>query len=233
MSDDKVFVKYEKEIDDCYDEHDHYLKYRSGIDESELKNSEASDKAILTISSVAIGLLFNYSKNYSSIDSQINNLLLICGWFFIAGSMTLVIISMYFSGVMLSRNRKRIDSILRERSNLIRELYEYEEVGKESNFKIKKVKLDKIKFKEPKVLGFFTRIFHYSSPIFLIIGILLVGIYFAFNLSESSKTNGQIKPTLNKVINSTHIINKEEVNNGRTRSENTNTTTASSSKETK
>jgi len=225
----KGFVRYDQEVRDCNDEYDFYSKYRSGIDESELKNSEASDKAVLTISSVAIGLLFNYGKSSAGTE---NETLLVIGWFLIATSMGFVILSMYFSGWLLGKNRKRVDLILSDRVEIIKRLYKYEEIAETNNFKIKEVKIEKVDFIHSKKVNIWTKLFHYGAPVLLLIGIVSIGFHFKATLKNTNKAEGQEQSKTNDIrFNSVNINTFKESCNGRTRPENTNTTTTTTTEE--
>jgi hypothetical protein len=148
--------------------------------------------------------------------------------------MGFVIFSMYFSGWILGKNRKKVDLILSDRVKIIKELYKYEEVAETSNFRIKEVNIKKVDFTHSKKVGRLTKFFHYGAPVLLLIGIVFIGLHFKATLKNINKTEGQTQSKINDIrFNSVNINTFKESCNGRTRSENTDTTTTTTTKKTR
>lgn len=176
--------KIEQVIEDCYSDHEHYTKYRSCIDETELKNSEATDKAVLTLSSASLALLLALSKDVSLGQAQSYSIYLYLGWFIILSSMTCVLASMFISGVLHAKHRTRVDNILLNRAKIIEQLQRAVPV-EGSNTQTIEVE-DKLEFELEGMLSTLTRFLHGLAPILLVFGILSSGQFF---LKHANKGN--------------------------------------------
>jgi len=195
-------VKAQQTIDDCYSDYEHFAKYRSGIDETELKNSEATDKAVLTLSSASLALLLALAKDINLNNAELYSSYLYLGWFIILSAMSSVLASMFISGILHSNHRNKVDKILENRANIIETLQR-----RKSDEQLIEVD-DKINFEPDNKLSKLTTTLHRLAPILLVIGIVFMGLFFQ-----------------------AHGIKGNE-NNERNREANTNTTTSSAAKTT-
>lgn len=168
--------KIEQVIEDCYSDHEHYTKYRACIDETELKNSEATDKAVLTLSSASLALLLALSKDVSLVQAESYSTYLYLGWFTILSSMSCVLASMFISGVLHAKHRNRVDEILLNRAKIIEQLQRAVPF-EGANTQTKEVE-HKLEFKSEGKLSTLTRLLHGFAPILLLLGIFASGQFF-------------------------------------------------------
>lgn len=158
-------------IDALYAEHEHYSKYRIAIDESELKNAEATDKAVLTISSASLGLILALTKDID-LKGLDYTLYLAIGWLTILSAMGFVLGSMFISGLLHAKHRNQIDQILLNRGEIIADLQQAD--SEEEAIQV----TDKQGFIPHKNLNIINRGLHYLAPVLLITGVVLIGIFF-------------------------------------------------------
>lgn len=172
--------KIKEVIEDCYTDHEHYSKYRSYIDETELKNSETTDKAVLTLSSASLALLLTLSKDIDLAHAQTYSLYLKVGWFVILSAMSCVLASMFISGVLHARHRTKVDKILMNRAVIIEQLQRADitEGSIEAD--------DKLEFNDEAKLSVITRILHGMAPILLVLGIIASGQFFLTHISKGN-----------------------------------------------
>lgn len=179
----------EATINSCYEEHAHFSQYRAAIDESELKNSEATDKAVLTISSASLGLILALTKdiNLQSIPSY--NFYLHYGWFIILAAMACVLGSMFLSGVLHVKHRNIIDKILSNRGSMIKQL-------QQADLQHKQIEVnDKLHFTSYTKLNYVNRSLHYLAPVLLIIGVVIIGLFFQTYKLEGKNQNARNRQT--------------------------------------
>lgn len=164
-----------------FTEYDHFREYRDQLIDGEQKVSEGLDKAILGISSAALGLTFALVKSLIDTNFLMSLYLLKWGWLFLGLSMFSVLISLSFSGLIYYLNRLKCDKIMENRSNIIQALRDSENLP------------EVIEFKDAARLKLFNLMFHYLSPIFLMLGVLLIGIF--LNLNWGTKLDEQTNST--------------------------------------
>ena len=152
-----------------FSDYDHYKEYRDQLIDGEQKVSEGLDKAILAISSAALGLTFALVKSLIEEDSLNSLTLLKSGWLFLGLSMFSVLGSLSIAGLIYYLHRLKCDKIMENRSVLINAL--------RSSITPPAV----IEFTEAKNLRVINLIFHFLSPIFLMLGVLLIGIFLNLN----------------------------------------------------
>lgn len=170
------------EEDSCFTDYEHYKEYRDLLIDGEQKVSEGLDKAILAISSAALGLTFAFSKSIMGITGLVELSWLKHSWLFLGASLCSVLLSLTISSLIYSKNRNQCDVIMANRSRIIDSLRSTSE--KHPN---------KIEFKDPALLRKLNLFFHYISPALLIAGVLFIGIF--FNLNFGSKLNEQADAT--------------------------------------
>ncbi|MGF1761712.1 hypothetical protein L4D76_28210 [Photobacterium sagamiensis] len=170
----------------CYEDYEHYKEYRDFLNDGEIKVSEGLDKAVLTISSAALGLTFTFSKSMLDSGELVSIGWLKVSWLFFGLSVFFVLVSLFISGFIYLSNRQMCDSVMTNRVEIIECLRAPPKACPE-----------KIEFTDSKFRGL-NQISHFAAPVFLVFGILWLGIFFNLNISESSygkETNPQ--PQLN------------------------------------
>ncbi|PST86665.1 hypothetical protein C9I86_14315 [Photobacterium sp. NCIMB 13483] len=158
----------------CFEDYEHYKEYRDFLIDGEMKVSEGLDKAVLTISSAALGLTFAFSQSVlkSGVISGIEWLK--ASWLFFGLSVTLVLASLLMSGFIYLSNRKMCDSVMSNRVQIIESLRSDSHNCPE-----------KVGFTDSK-LRCLNQALHFIGPFFLVLGILCVGSFFNLNIGELS-----------------------------------------------
>ncbi|WP_022943312.1 hypothetical protein [Psychromonas hadalis] len=183
MTDNEIdSANLEKEL---YDDYDNFKIYRDTLLERDQKVSEGLDKAILAISSTALGLIFAFSKSIWLQDNLTAISLLKFSWLLLGLSLFCVLSSLVISGLLNHIYRHKCDRILENRAVMIADLRE------------KKDEIpQKLEFEEAKKITILNNVFHFSGPVFLIIGVLCVGIFFNLNFgvqNNEQKTSATIE----------------------------------------
>lgn len=177
----EVDSEYFSTEEQYFSDYDHYKEYRDQLIDGEQKVSEGLDKAILAISSAALGLTFALVKSLIEEDSLNSLTLLKWGWLFLGFSMLSVLGSLSIAGLIYYLHRLKCDKIMANRSILINAL--------RNSITPPAV----IEFTEAKYLRVINLIFHYLSPIFLMLGVLLIGVF--LNLNWGIKLDEQTSST--------------------------------------
>lgn len=171
------------EIESLYNEYSHYSTYRNEINDGELKVSESTDKAILTISSLGLSLLLFLTKALWDQSDLQSHLTLKLSWIFFALTLASVVLSLSLSGVIYKLNRRRCDELLNNRYNIIEALQNGS------------VPEDKEDFQDASCIRVITNLLHFSAPVLLLAGLLSIVLFFNTNFEvfqyESSSTSGE------------------------------------------
>lgn len=162
-------------LEQCNSDYETFSEYRTQLLEGEQKVSEGLDKAVLAISSAALGLTFTLFKTFYISGSESSLTYIKYSWLFLGISMSCVIISLLLSGHLYFQNRKQTDKILANRAAVIACIQDQSESQPEVE-----------DFQERSLFQNIIRIVHYSGAIALIIGVLLFGLFVNENLGENS-----------------------------------------------
>ena len=169
----------------CFEEYQHYNEYRDMLIDGEQKVSEGLDKAILAISSVALGLTFHFARSVWGADGVVSVGWLKSSWLFFGGSLVCVLASLSLSGGIYYLNRKLCDSIMKNRSQIIEDI--------RSGSGTLSAKID---FSERANLVRLNHLFHYIAPVCLVVGIICIGVFFNKNIgvpTNDKETSTQSK----------------------------------------
>ncbi|MCG9628087.1 hypothetical protein L1D34_25000 [Vibrio mediterranei] len=157
-------------------EYDHYSEYRASLIEGEQKVSEGLDKAVLTITSAALGLTFTLYKMFGFSPTGNTVTYLQSSWVFLSLSLFFVLSSLLLSGLLYQLNIRQVDSVLHNRIKLMNS------VNDES------VELSqKIEFKVNGILTAIARFCHYMGAVALFVGVLSFGLYVNSNITTSNE----------------------------------------------
>lgn len=170
------------EENSCFSDYEHYKEYRDLLIDGEQKVSEGLDKAILAISSAALGLTFAFSKSIMGTTGLVELAWLKLSWVLLGASLCSVLLSLTISGLIYFKNRNKCDEIMANRSQIIESIRSTSDSHPQ-----------KIEFKDSAILRGFNLFFHYISPVLLISGVLFIGIF--FNLNFGAKLNEQADAT--------------------------------------
>ncbi|WP_264878327.1 hypothetical protein [Vibrio agarivorans] len=171
--------------DKCRSDYDHFLTYRDFLIDGEQKVSEGMDKAVLAISSAALGLTFTFGKSAFDSGELLNIGYLKLSWLLLGLSVTFVLTSLLCSGLIYHFHRKKCDVIMNNRCQIIQSLNDDNDI-------------EVIEFKESTGLRITNQLFHFLAPIMLAVGVIFLGLFFNSNLGSSidaTKTNTQTQPT--------------------------------------
>jgi hypothetical protein len=176
--------------DQYVSDYDHYASYRQLIISGQQNSSENIDKFVLTLSSASIGLVIAFLGK-AIFDIQDTNLvtfsLLELGLLSLIGSLFFVIVSMLLSSYIYQKNGELCDKIMSNRTKLV-------ELIDEGSTAPPNV----IEFTESSMLRKTTQLTHYLSPTLLIIGVILIGLFFIYNteaLKHGQNTNAPTNAT--------------------------------------
>ncbi|MBB1274548.1 hypothetical protein [Psychromonas sp. SR45-3] len=165
-----------------YSDYEYYAAYRELIINGQRCTSESTDKFVLTLASASIGLIITLLSKliFDSKAPQIITFYYIeYGMYCLVVSLILVIASMMLSSFIYQTNGKLCDEIMNNRTDIINllddDVTDLPEV---------------VEFKEIPFLRTITQWTHYFSPVFLIIGILCIGLFF-INNTETLKHDPQ------------------------------------------
>lgn len=171
-----------KSRESYYSDYEHYATYRELIINGQRCTSESTDKFVLTLASASIGLIITLLSKLI-FDSKAPQILtfyyLEYGMYCLVASLILVIASMLSSSFIYQTSAKLCDEIMNNRTELIQLL-------DEENTDLPEV----IEFKELPFLRNITQWTHYSAPVFLIVGVLCLGLFF-INNTETLKHDPQ------------------------------------------
>src|SRR5690554_6394031 len=92
-------------LDELFRDYEHYTEYRNAISDGELKVSEGTDKAILTISGTGLSLLLFLTKSISEQSElfSIDSFVLVVTMS--SGLLISVLLSLFLSGIIYKLNR--------------------------------------------------------------------------------------------------------------------------------
>ena len=135
-----------------------YEKFRENLLEASLSNSNNYDKAILTLSSAALGLSLTFIKDIVPFKDIINYWTLVLSWVFFLISIVVTIISFILSQWAIKRQLKYAE--------------EYYLNGKENFFNKKNICKD------------LTTIFNHISGIIFILALILTIFFVTSNISH-------------------------------------------------
>jgi hypothetical protein len=189
--------------DSCSEDYDHYKEYRDFLIDGELKVSEGLDKAILAISSAALGLTFAFSKSIMGKIDLVEFSWLQFSWLFLGCSLCSVLLSLMLASLIYYLNRRQCDLIMKNRSDIILKL------------RAKEVYSEPVKFKEAVSLKRVNLFFHFLSPVLLVFGVLAIGIFLNLNLEvklneqQSSISTLSSSPPVHRINGSQRSITKE------------------------
>jgi hypothetical protein len=155
----------------CFQDYEHYKEYRDLLIDGEQKVSEGLDKAILAISSAALGLTFTFGKSLIGTNNLVEISWLKSSWLFLGLSLFSVLVSLSMAGFIYHLNRKQCDLIMENRSEIISK-------NRDSSDSVP----NKIEFNDSVHLKNINFFFHFSSPVFLIAGGICIGMFFNLNL---------------------------------------------------
>ncbi|MBF4337268.1 hypothetical protein [Vibrio anguillarum] len=157
-------------------EYDHYSEYRASLVEGEQKVSEGLDKAVLTITSAALGLTFTLYKMFGFSPTGNTVTYLQSSWVFLGLSLFFVLASLLLSGLLHQLNIQQVDSILHNRIDLMTTI---NEESTESS--------QKLEFKVNRVLTAIARFCHYMGAVALFIGVVSFGLYVNSNITTTNE----------------------------------------------
>jgi len=161
--------------DQCDSDYQSFSEYRKFLLEGEQKVSEGLDKAILTISSAAIGFTFLVIKELYKIGNVQYYIYLQLSWLILGASLLAVLLSLLLSGHLYHLGIKQVDKLLNNRVTILKSIIE------------RKPELEpKTDFIHEVIISKIARFFHYSSALFLVIGILFFGFFINSNFGEKS-----------------------------------------------
>lgn len=176
-------------IDQCSADYDSYCTYRADLVSGEQKVSDGLDKAVLTISSAALGLIFTiFDRLYTGSDvTSLANFR--WSWVLLCGSVLFVLLSLLLSGHLYHRNLIQVDRILSNRAEIIDALLNSTHAAP-----------NKQTFESSRFTDSFVRISHYAGSVFLFLGLLNFGIFVDKNLDGYRKIeekNEQVQTSIN------------------------------------
>lgn len=166
-------------LDELFRDYEHYTEYRNAISDGELKVSEGTDKAILTISGIGLSLLLFLTKSLSEQSETFSSESFVLVVSILSGSLICVICSLVLSGIIYKLNRRKCDEILHNRIELI---------SKIQNNKCHACS-SKVDFSDQTWLRWLNNIFHFSGPILLILGLILILSFVSTNIMEQKNAN--------------------------------------------
>lgn len=156
-----------------YSDYEHYREYRDQLIDGEQKVSEGLDKAILAISSAALGLTFTLIKSLVG-ESSVNEVIYLkWGCSLLGLSLFSVLVSLSIAGLLYHMHRVQCDKIMMNRSEMI------------SAIQSDAALPDKLEFEEHRKIKVTNLIFHYMAPLLLISGVLMVGMFFNANIGAN------------------------------------------------
>jgi len=87
-----------------------YTEYRKAILEAEPRSQQAFDKTVMALSSGALGVSFAFVDKIVRPGSPVAMSYIAAAWFCWVGSLTLVLVSHYFSALAMRKTVKQIDT---------------------------------------------------------------------------------------------------------------------------
>jgi len=159
----------------CNADYQSYSEYRNFLLEGEQKVSEGLDKAILTISSAAIGFTFLLIKELHTTGNIQDYGYLQLSWLTLGASLFAVLLSLLLSGHLYHLGIKQVDKLLNNRVTILKSINE------------SKTELEpKIDYNNNVIMSKIARFFHYSSALSLVVGILFFGCFINSNFGDQN-----------------------------------------------